>query len=140
MARLIEAGFDAGRVLADARFLGDHLEVLRAVINGQVDAGASFYGALKAGRVRGIDVSGLRVLAVTGRIPFDAVVARPGLDPAVAASVTAVLDRLNGSSPEARAALSGLLDVDGFVPSDDSFYDPVRAMLKAVRAAGVEAP
>ena len=140
MAQLAASGLNPRDVMAHARFLGEHLAVLRAVVAGEVDAGASFYGALRAARDHGIDVGSLRVLGLTGRIPFDAVVARPGLDVDVAHQFAAVLGGLNATKPEGRKALRGLVDVDGYVPSTNVFYDPVRDTVRTVRAIGVEGP
>jgi ABC-type phosphate/phosphonate transport system substrate-binding protein len=132
LARLIAEKIDPGAI--QARFLGDHLAVIRAVLAGEVEAGASYFAGLAAARRKGLDTGSLRVLAVTGRIPLDAVVARPDLDRDVAAQVASILAGTNGTTAEGRQILSQLVDVDGFVPSDDSFYDPVRQIVSAVGA------
>lgn len=138
LARLLEAGLDIEKLLSKASFLEDHASVLKALVEGQIDAGASYYGALKAARERKIDVSGLRVLAITGRIPFDAIVARKGLALSVIQRFTNVVMNTNTANMETKFMLSGLGSVNGFVPTDDSFYDPIRRVLAVLRAAGLE--
>jgi ABC-type phosphate/phosphonate transport system substrate-binding protein len=78
-------------------------------------------------------VASLRVLAITGRVPLDAVAARPDLDADLVEHVRAAVLDLNATSAESREALSLLQGVDGFVATDDSLYDPVRETLRAAR-------
>jgi len=140
VARLLAAGLKPGADFAGSRFLGTHEAVIRAVLDGEVEAGATFQGALKSARMKEIDIGSLRVLGVTGRIPLDAMVARQELAPALVRRITAALDELNNSTPDGRKALGRLHYVNGWVPGDDSFYQPVRRTLEKVRALGKEAP
>jgi len=140
LVRLADAGLKPGRDFENAVFLGTHEAVIRAVLSGEVDAGATFQGALKAARLDEMDTGSLRVLGVTGRIPMDAFVVRPDLAPGFVWRLEDALDALNSSTPEGRKALSGLKYVNGWVPGDDAFYDPVRRTLEEVEAMGGEAP
>ncbi len=83
-------------------------------------------------RRAGLDVGNLRVLAVTGRIPYDAVVAHPDLAPSLAAAVQDALARLNSTTEEGRRLLGRVVDMSGWVPSVDSVYAPVRETLARV--------
>lgn len=131
-ARIAAAGVDPETGIVP-RFLGEHMAVLRALASREVDAAASFGSAIDAARKLGLDVASLRVLAITGRVPLDAVAARPDLDADLVRRVTAAFLDLNATSAESREALSLLQGVDGFVASDDSLYDPVRETLRAAR-------
>lgn len=137
--RLRAAGIDPERGIEPV-FLGDHMDVLRAVAERRVDAGASFGSAIKAARKLGVDVSSLRVMAITGRIPLDAVVARPDLDEGIVARVERAFRELNVLTPAGRAALGLLEGVDAFVPTTDEFYEPVRAALRTEASRGTDAP
>jgi phosphate/phosphite/phosphonate ABC transporter binding protein len=131
-ARIAEAGVDPENGI-EPRFLGEHIAVLRALASREVDAAASFGSAIEAARKLGVDVASLRVLAITGRVPLDAVAARPDLDADLVEHVRAAVLDLNATSAESREALSLLQGVDGFVATDDSLYDPVRETLRAAR-------
>ena len=136
---LEQEGFDVARDLRGTPFLGSHDAVLRAVLSGEVDAGASFEGALRRARGIGIDTASLRILAITGRIPLDALVAVPDLDPGLIERIQAALDDLNTTNPEGRSALAGL-DIVGWARSDDSLYDEIRKVLPAAANHPGEAP
>ncbi len=122
-------GIDPDHDLAGAAFLGSHEAVIRAVLSGEADAGATFQGAVQRARQLGLDTASLRILAITGRIPLDALVATPDLDPGWIARLDETLDRLNTAHPEGRAALARLVDIVGWAPSDDRLYDEVREVL-----------
>lgn len=137
---LEEEGIDPDRNLAEAPFLGSHEAVIRAVLSGEADAGATFQGAVQRVRQLGVDTASLRILAITGRIPLDALVATPDLDPSWLDRLDEALDRLNTAHPEGRAALSRLVDVVGWARSDDRLYDEVREVMGASRSPNGEAP
>lgn len=133
-------GMDPDRHLVEAVFVGSHEAVIRAVLSGEVDAGATFQGALARARRIGLDTASLRILAITGRIPLDALVALSDLDPHWIARLDEALEGLNTANPEGRAALSHLVDVTGWARSDDRFYDEVRSVLDPSGGANGEAP
>ena len=54
------------------RFYGSHERVIRAIVDGEVAAGATYDGALAEGRGRIPGAKNLRVIARTERIPYDA--------------------------------------------------------------------
>lgn len=135
---LEQEGIDPDRNLAEAAFLGSHEAVIQAVLSGEADAGATFQGALERARQRGLDAASLRILAITGRIPLDALVATPDLDPRWVARLDEALDRLNRADPEGRAALSRLVDIVGWARSDDRLYDEVRDVVARSGGTGEE--
>jgi phosphonate transport system substrate-binding protein len=135
LQHLVQSGADPRKTPGNAVLLGDHLAVLRATIGGEVAAGASFYGAIQRARLAGLDVGVLRVIGLTGRIPYDAVVLRPGLEAGLAERVARALHAVNATTAEGRAALAPLVNIDGFVPSTDAHYEPVRRTLRALAGA-----
>jgi len=139
-AALIDAGLDPHHDFVNARFLGTHEAVIRAVLSGEADAGATFYAGLQEARSAGIDTAGLRILAITKAIPTDALVARPDLSPAMISRILGSFDAMNTSEPSGRRALSGLPTVNGWVPTRDSFYDSVRDTLLHATTPATEAP
>jgi len=136
MHRLLDLGIDPQGKAGLAVALGDHVSVLRAVVSGQVDAGATYYGALKRARAGGLDVGSLRIVGLTGRIPYDAVVIRPGIDPDLARRIAEVIRGIRRDTPDGWAALAPLLNIDGFVASTDAYYDKVRLVRDELRKRG----
>lgn len=125
---------DVDRDLAEVSFLGSHEAVIRAVLSGEADAGATFQGALRRVRRLGLDTASLRILAITGRIPLDALVAVPDLDEGFVERLQRALDQLNTARPEGRVALGRQVDIVGWARTDDRLYDGVRAV--TVRPGG----
>src|SRR5688572_12063014 len=60
-------------------FSGDHLAALRDLSSGRCDAAAVYSGAHISAPQQGIRVGGMRLLAVTGRVPQDVIVAARSL-------------------------------------------------------------
>ena len=135
MATLIRAGLDPTRILEDAVFLDAHPKVIEAVAAGEVDAGATFFGAVAAARDQQVDTGVLRVLALAGRIPFDAIVAHPDVDPALAQRVRDAFLALNSTTDRGRAALGHRIEINGWVLPSEEVYETVRETLALVREA-----
>lgn len=109
-------------------FLGNHEAALLAVHEGRYDGAAIFQGALPAlKRNKGVDPLSFRIVAKTMRTPKDLFCARAGLPEEVATQIRRALLALTVRTQEGRAVLAPL-NVNGFIPADDSQYDPVRAV------------
>jgi phosphonate transport system substrate-binding protein len=128
MVMLIQRGLVTNRdpktFFRETVFAGSHDASMRALLNGHVDATASFdlareqYLKDPAERERIISV------AETSPIPEAGIAARDGFDPVLFARVRAALLQLR--PPVHAALLKRLYDIDGFEPADDREYDPVR--------------
>ena len=83
-----------------------------------VDVAATYAGALGVARKQGLDVGALRILAKTGRIPYDALVAGPHVSDRLAQRLTREVGRLNTQTEEGRRTLptSGV-SVNGCLPA-----------------------
>jgi len=125
-AFLSRQGIDPDSAFSRVEHGTEHLSTLRLLAEGKVDAAATFDRAVQLGRRAGIDTGRLRVLAVTGHIPFDAVCARPGLNRDLAVRVQDALIRLNSTTEEGRDILVHEMELNGWVRTSDSLYDPVR--------------
>ncbi len=131
-AFMLERGERVEEYFGAVEFAGDHLTALKLLLDGKVDAAATFSSFMRPARASDLEVGNLRVLAVTGRIPHDAIVARPGLPPGIAKSIQEALADLNTASEEGREILGGHLDINGWVRTKDSLYDSVREKLGLV--------
>jgi phosphonate transport system substrate-binding protein len=122
---LKKAGIDPDRDLLEKVFLGTHSRVVEAVLQGTVDAGATYSEALDDAKKRGLAVEKLKILAETDPIPKDCIAARPDIEKSVVDSLKsgfmayrAKKEKMNG----------GGSIINGFIPAMDENYDIVRAV------------
>ena len=108
-------------------FAGSHDAGLLALLNGHVDALASFDQAREQYLKDPAQREKIIYVAETAPIPEGGICARDGLDPALVAKVRAALLSMKG--PTYAPVLKALYDIDGFEPADDRDYEPVRAAM-----------
>lgn len=78
-----KSGYAPERFVSSIHWSGDHIQVLRDLIDKKCDAAATYSGALQVGDELGVPVGRARVLAITGFVPQDLIVASPKIEPAV---------------------------------------------------------
>lgn len=131
MVLLIQRGLVEGRdpksFFREVLFAGSHDAGMRALLNGHVDALASFDLAPEQYLKDPAERARVTWVAESPPIPESGICARGGLDPAVVAKVRAALLQMRG--PAYAALLKRLYDIDGFEPAEDREYEPVRAAI-----------
>jgi phosphonate transport system substrate-binding protein len=136
MVLLIKRGLvknrDPKTFFREAVFSGAHDASMRALLNGHVDAIASFDMAREQYLKDPAERERLAVVAETEPIPEAGIAARDGLDPALFAKVRAALLQIR--APAHAALLKRLYDIDGFEAAEDREYDPVRAAVELLGA------
>ena len=136
MVLLIKRGLvinrDPKTFFKEVVFSGAHDASMRALLNGHVDAIASFDMAREQYLKDPAERERLVFVAETEPIPEAGIAARDGLDPAVVAKVRAALLQIRG--PAHAALLKRLYDIDGFEAAEDHEYDPVRAAIELLGA------
>jgi len=128
MVTLIKKGLVTNRdpktFFKDAMFAGTHEAALLALLNGSVDAVASFDLAPQQYLKDKEKVEKLTHVAETDPIPEAGMAVREGLDPGLVKKLTDALMGFN--APEYRPILRDFYGIDGFAPAKDSDYNPVR--------------
>ncbi len=110
---------------------GSHDAVVAAVLNGDVDAGASFVDARTAIEKEYPEVMDeVAVIAVTADIPNDGVQFIPGFDAEMKAKIVKALLEI-AETEDGKAALKTAYNWNALEEHDDSFYDPFRQVLQA---------
>ncbi len=136
MALLIQRGLvknrDPKSFFREVVFAGAHDAAMRALVNGHVDAIASFDLAREQYLKDAAERERIVFVAETPPIPEAGIAARDGLDPQMLARVRAALISIRG--PAYADLLKRLYDIDGFEPAEDREYDPVRAAFELVGA------
>jgi len=131
MVMLIQKGLvqnrDPKTFFKDFVYAGSHDAGLLALLNGHVDALASFDQAREQYLKDPAQREKIIYVAETASIPEGGICARDGLDPALVAKLRAALLSMKG--PTYAPVLKALYDIDGFEPADDREYEPVRAAM-----------
>lgn len=128
MVMLIKKGLvkdrDPKTFFKEAMFAGTHEAALLALLNGSVDAVASFDLAPQQYLKDKERIEKLTYVAETEPIPEAGMCVREGLDPALVKKLHDALMAFN--APEYRPVLKDFYGIDGFAPAKDSDYNPVR--------------
>jgi len=131
MVLLIQRGLvqnrDPKTFFREVVFSGAHDASMRALLNGHVDAIASFDLAREQYLADPVERERVTWVAETEHIPEAGIAARAGLDPATFARIRAALLPIHG--PAYAPLLKRLYEIDGFAPAEDREYDPVRAAM-----------
>ncbi len=128
MVLLVKKGLvkdrDPKTFFKEAMFAGTHEAALLALLNGSVDAVASFDLAPEQYLKDKERVEKLTYIAETPPIPEAGMAVRDGMDPALVKRIFDALMAFN--APEYRSLLKDFYGIDGFARAKDSDYDPVR--------------
>ena len=113
------------------RFTSDHMESLRVLQTGGCDGAAVYDKIWIEAAKHGLEASAFTVLATTERVAWDAYCVTDMLDAETTAKLTKALTDLKLGSPLGRKILvDNDLPFDGFLPADDTLYDPTRSIEK----------
>ena len=74
-----EMGLDPDQIFSSTRMSGNHIKVMKDVLEGRCDAGAIYSGALLSADRLGIPASQLKLVAITGKMPYDIFAVSPEL-------------------------------------------------------------
>ncbi len=135
LAYLRGLGIEPERFFKSIAFAGNHNQVMDDILAGRADGGAVASTVYRMVRTENTEGKKLKLLAKTGRIPYDAYCASPHLDQALIEKLRAALLGLSTRSEEGRRVLSGLTSINGFVAVGDDHYDEVRRVARLVEAA-----
>jgi phosphonate transport system substrate-binding protein len=132
MVLLIQRGLvknrDPKTFFREVVFAGSHDAAMRALVNGHVDAIASFDLAREQYLKDPGERARVAFVAESEPIPEAGIAARDGLDADTFARVRAALLAIRG--PEHADLLKRLYEIDGFEAAQDREYDPVRAAIE----------
>lgn len=138
---LKERGIDPVRDFAQVLYSGGHDATVLAVLNGKVDAGATYANSPDGNDTAWMrylknreEEKKIRAIAFSGPIPADNLVIRANLDETLAKKIIATFIEL-GRKPAGKKMLRELYQIDGFVPASDEDYDSVR---RAFADAGIQ--
>src|SRR6266478_6596142 len=129
-AMLIGKGLDPKSYFGETTFAGDHNKVIAAVLEGRVDAGAIYEGALAVAKANGVATENLVTLASTDPIPHDAIAVSTALDVALVKKIQRALVDMDKSEAGRRVIANSKKKLTGHVVAEDSLFDVVRRTAK----------
>jgi phosphonate transport system substrate-binding protein len=137
---LYERGIDPVRDFKQILYSGGHDATVLAVLNGKVDAGATYANSPDSQDTAWMrylkkpeDIKKIRAIAFSEPIPADNLVLSGSLDERIAKKVEEIFLNLS-RDPQGKKMLRDLYQIDGFVPATDKDYDSVR---QAFAIAGI---
>jgi phosphonate transport system substrate-binding protein len=134
LALFLSKGIDPHKYFSKVFFLGSHPNVVEAVINGKVDAGATWDGYIEENYPT--NPPGIKVLMKTEPIPYDAVVVsrKKGADlaPKLREILTGLKSYTLTKSGEKIMNLDTGFPYSGYVVHSDAIYNIVRQTGKTV--------
>ena len=127
-----ERGIDPVRDFKQILYSGGHDATVLAVLNGKVDAGATYANSPDGDDTAWMrylknpeDEKKIRAIAFSEPIPADNLVINGNLDEAIAKKVEEIFLQLS-RDPRGKQMMRDLYQIDGFVPATDRDYDSVR--------------
>lgn len=141
---LAAQGLDPTTAFSQESFAQSHAEVVRAVVEGTADVGATFATIQKDGKIiRGgfTDPDGsnprpIKVLATFGPIPNDAMAASTALAPEIREALARAAVAAT-AAPSLKSALRHLFGAEGLAPALDDTYSELRTLVARALKAGV---
>jgi phosphonate transport system substrate-binding protein len=138
---LKERGIDPTRDLKQILYSGGHDATVLAVLNGKVDAGATYANSPDGNDTAWMrylkdpaDVKRIRAIAFSEPIPADNLVVSGALDPQIVKRLEVIFIELSRDA-KGKKMLRDLYQIDGFVTATDQDYDSVR---EAFKEAGIQ--
>jgi phosphonate transport system substrate-binding protein len=135
-----ERGIDPVRDFKQILYSGGHDATVLAVLNGKVDAGATYANSPDSDDNAWMrylknpeDVNKIRPIAFSEPIPADNLVINDNLDEGIAKKVEEIFLQLS-RDPKGKQMMRDLYQIDGFVAATDRDYDSVR---QAFNIAGI---
>ena len=132
MAEMKSLGLTPETFFSEILYAGDHEKLIEWVLDGKVDAGATSSSAFNIMKEKSPGKAKLSIIAKSGRIPYDAVVANARLSPDLVARAREAILGLNTQDELGRRVLRGPTNINGFVPAEDNLYIDVRRALTSV--------
>jgi phosphate/phosphite/phosphonate ABC transporter binding protein len=129
-AMLVEKGINPDSFFKETIFAGDHPKVIAAVLDGRVDAGATYDNALGIAKASGMPSDNLVIIASTDPIPHDAIAVRIGLDEALSKKIQTALVNLDKTEAGRRVIANSKKKLSGHVVAEDGTFDVVRRTAK----------
>lgn len=120
---LSRRGYNPDTFVGKVHWSGDHIQMLRDLVAGKCEAGATYAGAVHVADDVGVPVGRLRVLAVTGYVPQEVVCAGPAASDADRKAMTEALLRFDPQEAFGVKSLGTTQRITGFSRPEPGIFD-----------------
>ena len=127
-------GLDPDKLFSAAFYSGDHIKVMRDILKGRCEAGAVYSGAMHSSSNLGVASSRLRMLAVTGLLPYDVVCASSRLPAPLARKMRRLLLEFEPTKHMNKKIVGPTFRISGFNKARATDFDLVE---QAARSEGL---
>lgn len=124
-------GWEPNEFIGEIQWSGNHLQVMRDLIDGRCEVAATYSGAFLTAGDQGIPVGRFRQLEITGHTPSDTVTGRPGLPADVFEQIQKLLLDFNPEKHAGTPSVGDTLRITGFQKPREEHY---RSLEEAVDA------
>lgn len=123
-ALLASHGKTPDTFFSDTLFLGSHNQVIEAVLNGTIDAGATYSEAFAEAAKSGLNTNDIQIIARTEPIPKDVIAARSAIGDDKIQALIEAFSQL--SDTKAEYSFLKQAHINSFVKTSDENYNVVR--------------
>ncbi|WP_242850551.1 phosphate/phosphite/phosphonate ABC transporter substrate-binding protein [Clostridium lundense] len=115
-------GENPNTMFKQVSFMGSHDNVIKAVLSGEIDAGATYSEAMDSAKKSNLNIEDLIIIEKTNDIPKDAIAVSPSLNKEMVEKLKKAFEEFND--------FHGInSSVDGFIISDNDKYDLIRRVI-----------
>jgi|GEM_PF-631773 len=139
-AYLRRRGYDPDIFVKKVVWSGDHIQVLRDLLEGKCDVAATYSGSYLSADAFGVPITRIRIFAVAGHVPQDTVAARPTLPASVANKLRDALLAFDPQKELGVAEVGKVLRTTGFSAGSDADFQDLRESLKYHEASAPPSP
>jgi phosphate/phosphite/phosphonate ABC transporter binding protein len=119
---------DPDKLFSSSRFSGNHAAVINDLLEGHCDVGAIYSNALAGVALQGVPTSRVRIVAVTGQLPFDVLCAAPDLPSELWQVLNQALLELDPARDLGQPIVGPVFRISGFTTArPEDFADVERA-------------
>lgn len=124
-------GFDPDTFIGAIHWSGDHLQVMRDLVEGKCNAAATYSGAFLSGSAVNVRTGRIRLFASTGTVPQDVIVAGAKVSKTDRERMKAALLKFDPQKEFGLKLLGETQRIESFLDASDSDYDTLREAIAA---------
>lgn len=125
---LKENHLNADRMFKQVQYLGSHNKVIEAVLQGDVDGGATYDVGIQVASKAGLPIQQLNILAKTEPIPADAIAVNPNMSNHKMQQLKEAFLNLKHTEKGMTLFVNSIFT--DFIENNDSYYDVIRKVSK----------
>lgn len=123
-------GHDPDEFIGEVVWSGEHLQVLRDLLEDKCDVAATYSGSYLSADKFDIPITRIRIFAITGHVPQDTVAARPGIARSLIQKLEASLIAFDPQKELGTRETGSVLRISGFSKGSNAEFTDLREAVK----------